>query len=135
MQFLLILFLISDLAAVKLEPNLERRSEKALENANADMDLARDASIAGDAAKIKADLDDLRESVDLAYQSLVDAGKNPRRSPKYFKRAELKTRELIRRLGDMAQAVDPDQRPFVENVRSGVSNVHDELIRDIMKKK
>lgn len=135
MQALLICFLAFDLAAIKLEPNLERRSERALENASAAMDAARDASIAGETQKVKASLDELRDSVDLAYQSLIDAGKSARRNPKFFKRAELKTRELMRRLEGLAQAVDADDRAYVETVRDQVSKVHDDLIQDIMQKK
>jgi predicted dinucleotide-utilizing enzyme len=133
MPALLILCLAFDLAAIKLEPNLERRSELALGNASAAMDVARDA--ASDEAKRKAALEELRDSVDLAYQSLVDSGKSARRNPKFFKRAELKTRELVRRLEGLAQAVDADDRVFVESVRGRVSKVHDDLIQDIMQKK
>ena len=133
MPALLILCLAFDLAAIKLEPNLERRSELALGNASAAMDVARDA--ASDEAKRKAALEELRDSVDLAYQSLVDSGKSARRNPKFFKRAELKTRELMRRLEGLAQAVDADDRVFVQSVRDRVSKVHDDLIQDIMQKK
>jgi hypothetical protein len=129
----LLICLAFDLAAIKLEPNLERRSELALGNASAAMDSARDAST--DEAKLKAALQELRESVDLAYQSLVDSGKSARRNPKFFKKAELKTRELMRRLEGLAQAVDADDRVFVESVRDRVSKVHDDLIQNIMQKK
>lgn len=133
MHALLILCLAFDLAAIRQEPNLERRSELALANASTAMDAARDAS--GDQAKMKAALEEVRQSVDLAYQSLVDSGKSARRNPKFFKRAELKTRELMRRLEGLAQAVDVDDRAFVESVRDRVSKVHDDLIQDIMQKK
>src|ERR1700689_3660891 len=102
MHALMILCLAFDLAAIKLEPNLERRSERAIENASAAMDSAREAASAGDIAKIKAALEELEDSVDLAYQSLVDSGKSARRNPKFFKKAELKTRELMRRLEGLA---------------------------------
>ena len=135
MPALLILCLAFDLAAIKLEPNLERRSERAMDNAAAAMDAARDASSGGEQEKARAALEELRDSVDLAYQSLVDSGKSARRNPKFFKRAELKTRELMRRLEGLAQAIDSDDRPFVESVRDRVSKVHDDLIQDIMQKK
>ena len=63
MQALLILCLAFDLAAIKLEPNLERRSERALDNASAAMDVARDASSAGESEKVKAAVEELRDSV------------------------------------------------------------------------
>lgn len=135
MQALLILCLAFDLASIKSEPNLERRSERAVDNASAAMDLARDASSASDSLKIKAALEEVRDSVELAYQSLIESGKSARRNPKFFKRAELKTRELMRRLEGLAQAVDSDDRIFVESVRERVSKVHDDLIQDIMQKK
>ena len=135
MHALLILLLVFDLSAIKTEPNLERRSDRAIDNAAAAMDTARDAASAGDAAKTKAALEEVRDSVDLSYQSLVDSGKSARRNPKFFKRAELKTRELMRRLEGLAQAVDSDDRTFVESVRERVSKVHDDLIKDIMQKK
>jgi hypothetical protein len=135
MHVLLILCLAFDLSAIKTEPNLERRSDRAIDNASAAMDAARDAASAGDAAKTKAALEEVRDSVDLSYQSLVDSGKSARRNPKFFKRAELKTRELMRRLEGLAQAVDSDDRTFVESVRERVSKVHDDLIKDIMQKK
>src|SRR5579859_6295362 len=123
----------ADLASIKQEPNLERRSERALENATSAMDTARDA--ASDDAKLKVSLEELRDSVDLCYQSLVESGKSARRNPKFFKKAELKTRELMRRLEGLAQAVDSEDRTFVESVRERVSKVHDDLIQDIMQKK
>jgi hypothetical protein len=135
MQALMIFCLAFDLAAIKLEPNLERRSERALDNASSAMDLARDASSAGDTEKLKAAVTELRDSVDLAYQSLVDSGKSARRNPKFFKKAELKTRELMRRLQGLSQAVDADDRAFVDTVHDRVSKVHDDLIQDIMQKK
>jgi hypothetical protein len=135
MQALMILCLAFDLASIKLEPNLEKRSELALENAASAMDSARDASPAGDMQKVKAALTELADSVELSYQSLVESGKNARRNPKYFKRAELKTRELMRRLEGLAQAIDPVERPFVEDIRGRVSKVHDDLLQEIMQKK
>jgi hypothetical protein len=135
MHALLMICLAFDLAAIKLEPNLERRSDLAMQNASAAMDAARDASAASDTGKLKSSLEELRESVDLAYQSLVDSGKSARRNPKFFKRAELKTRELMRRLEGLAHAVDSDDRVGVESIRDRVSKIHDNLIEDIMEKK
>lgn len=135
MHLLLILCFAFDLTAIRQEPNLERRSERALDNASTAMDAARDASTAGELEKLKADLDELRASVDLAYQSLVESGKSARRNPKFFKRAELKTRVLMRRLEGLEQAVDSDDRAIVVGVRERVAKVHDDLIQDIMQKK
>lgn len=47
MQWILVLTLAFDLAAVKSEPNLEKRSELALAHANVALDAARDDYNAG----------------------------------------------------------------------------------------
>ncbi|PYT15665.1 MAG: hypothetical protein DMG59_12990 [Acidobacteria bacterium] len=134
MQWLLILFLALDLSSIKTDPNLERRSDRALDNANSALDAARDAYTAGDAAKTQAELDEVGESVDLAYQSLVETGKDARRSSK-FKHAELKTRELMRRLDGLRQTFNFDDRGLVDKVRDRVAQVHDDLLKRIMSKK
>jgi hypothetical protein len=135
MQLLLMIVLAFDLNSVKLEPNLERRSELAMDNANAALDSAREAFNMADAAKMEGSLREVSDSVELAYQSLSETGKDARRSPKFFKRAELRTRELLRRLDGLYQAVDVESRTAVEKVRDQVAQVHDDLLKGIMSKK
>src|SRR5580704_572431 len=110
MQWLLITFLTTgvlaiDLASVKMEPNLEKRSDLALDNATAALDQARTAYNSGDVAKTEVALNEVGESVDLAYHSLEETGKDARRNPRPFKRAELRTRELLRRLEGIRELV------------------------------
>jgi hypothetical protein len=124
-----------DLGSVKLEPNLERRSELAMDNANAALDAAREAYNTSDASKMEGALREVGDSVELAYQSLTETGKDARRSPKFFKRAELRTRELLRRLDGLHQAVDFESRAYVEEILDQVSKVHDDLLKGIMSKK
>jgi hypothetical protein len=135
MAWLLMLALVLDLNSVKAEPNFERRSELALANANKAIDTAREAYEANDATKMQAALEEIADSVNLSYQSLVDTGKDARRSPKFFKRAELKTGELIRRLDGLRLAVDVESRASLDKVRDRVSEVHDDLLKSIMSKK
>jgi len=135
MQWLLIVWLAMDLAAIKTEPNLERRSQLALDNANVALASARDAFSSGDNGKAQAAVDEVGESVDVAYESLQKTGKSARRSPKFFKRAELATRDLMRRLDGMRDSLSVADRPMVESVRDRVARVHDELIEDLMGRK
>jgi hypothetical protein len=74
------------------------------------------------------------EAVDVAYQALSDTGKNPRNN-KYFKRAELRTRELTRRLDGLSQTVGVDDRDPVTKLRDHIAEVHDNLLKGIMSKK
>jgi hypothetical protein len=135
MQWLLITLLVFDLAGVRTEPNLERRSELALENANAALDQAREAYNGGDLTKVQFELDEVGESVDLAYQSLEETGKDARRNPKFFKRAELKTHDLLRRLEGIREAASYDDRALFEKLRERVAQVDDNLLKGLMSKK
>jgi hypothetical protein len=135
MQWLLIALMAWDLASVKSEPNLEKRSDLALEYASQSLDRAREAYAAGDVPSGQTALEEVRESVEVAYQSLQDTGKDARRSPKFFKRAELKTRELLRRLEGVKQTLSFDDRPVIEKVRARVNEVHDDLLTGLMSKK
>lgn len=134
MQWILVLALAFDLASVKSEPNLEKRSELALTNANTALDSARDAYGQGDLEKTQANLDEVQDSVDIAYQALSDTGKDPRKD-RFFKRAELRTRELIRRLEGLGQTMSVTDRGTVDKVRDRVSEIHDNLLKGIMSKK
>ncbi len=134
MTALLMLILAIDLASVKSEPNLEHRSELALDFANQSIDVARDAYSAGDAAKMQTALDEAAGAVDVMYQALSATGKDPRNN-KYFKRAELRTRELIRRLDGLSQSVSVDDRDPVTRLRDHVAEIHDNLLKRILTKK
>lgn len=135
MTWMVLLLLSFDLGPIKNEPNLEHRSEMALTNANTALDAARSAYDSGDTAKAEMDLDEVRESVDLAYDSLSSTGKDPRRSPKYFKKAEMSIRLLLRRLEGVAQNFSVADRGNIEQIRNHVSEIHDNLIEGIMSKK
>lgn len=131
----LVLFLLtSDLPAIKATPDLERRSDLALTNADSDVNAAREFYNQGDTKKMEAVLDDLRQSIDLCLQSLEQSHKRARNS-KYYKQAELKTRALARRLMTLADEVGVDDRKTVEDARQRVLDVHDQLLTDIMGKK
>jgi hypothetical protein len=135
MTWLMLVLLSFDLGAVKSEPNLEHRSELALTYANSALDNARTAYDSGDAAKAEFALEEVLESVDLAYDALSGTGKDPRRSPKYFKKAEMSIRLLLRRIEGVAQNFSVSDRNGIEHIRDHVSEIHDNLIEGIMSKK
>jgi hypothetical protein len=125
-----------DLAAAKAEPNLEKRSRLALNNAEAAFKAAQDAYLKnGDVQSTDARLDEVAQSVDLAYQSLLATGKNPSRSPKHFKHTEIHTRDLLRRLGDFREQMSAQDRDAIDSVRASIQKVHDELLAGIMSPK
>lgn len=122
----------TELDAVRAEANLEKRSKLALDNAASALRSAREAYQAGDTATVTAKADEIGESVDLAYKSLTDTGKNPRKSPKWFKHAEMETRELTRRLEDFAQQMNYNDRAILDKIRARIEQVHDELLTGLM---
>jgi len=135
MQLLLIAILAFDLAGAKTEPNLEKRSELALENAVSALDQVRAAYNGGNLERLEAALAEVGESVELAYHSLEDTGKDARRNPKFFKRAELRTHELLRRLDAIREAANFEDRALFEKLRDRVAEVDEDLIKGIMSKK
>jgi hypothetical protein len=124
----------ADLAAAKAEPDLNRRSELALMNADEKIDEARQAYQAGNEAAEQAAIQEVAESVALCYQSLEKAHGEPRKN-KYYKRAELKVSALMRRLSGFRDEVSVDFRPNVEAALKRLSDIHDELLSDIMSRK
>ena len=124
-----------DLDAIKAEPNLEKRSDRALDNADQEIDVARKAYAAADMSSTRQALLEVRASVELSYDSLQETGKNPRRNPKHFKRAELRIREMLRRLRGLEDEFGVEDRPPVQEVEKRLQEIHDELLTGIMTKK
>ena len=135
MTFSLVLVLMfADLSAVKAEPDLNKRSELALANADQQIDKAREAYSAGDDQSLQRALNEIRESVDVSYDALQQTHQQPRKS-KYYKRAELKVDALSRRVASFRDEVSFESRPPVADVFKHLSDVHDRLLADIMSKK
>jgi len=131
---LLIFFAFADIGAIKAEPDLNRRSEMALMNADDKIDEAREAYQAGNEAAEKAAIQEVAESVMISYDALEQTHTAPRKS-KYYKRAELHVSALMRRLNGFRDEVSFEFRPSVEAALMKLSDVHDELLADIMSRK
>jgi cytochrome c556 len=125
----------ADLTRANAERNLEKRSKLALENAMAAYQAARAAYDKGDNERVAAAAAEIEESVDLAYTSLKSTGKDPRRSPKWFKRAEIDTRDLVRKLEGFQQEMSFADRPVLDKVKARVQQVHDDLLLGLMEGK
>jgi hypothetical protein len=125
----------TDFASIQQEPNLERRSQMAMDYANSALDTARTAYQANDLEKTRTQLDQVGEAVDLAYSSLQKTGKEARRDPKFFKRTELATRQILRRIEGVAESMNFEDRSLAEKLRQRVAAIHEELLQDIMAKR
>ena len=133
---LLLFFLTGgfDLELARKEPNLEKRSELAMKNADTAVNAVRDATQKGDDGALKTALAEVTSSVDMAQESLVKSGVTPRNS-RYYKRAEQAAGQLLRRLNGLLQSVSVVDQESIKAVRDHVSEVHDQLLMDIMEKK
>jgi hypothetical protein len=121
-----------DLSSVREEPKLEKRSELALEYAEAAIDTARDAYQQGRFEQAQAALAEVREAVDLAYESLVATGKNPRKDSKHFKNAEKATRQILRRLQGLRDAMSAVDHHILDPVIESITQRHDSLVSGIL---
>ena len=124
--------LMADLAQVRSEPNPEKRSRAALDNAERSLKESRKAYAEGDLKQTAALLDEVKQSVDLAEASLKETRKDPIRSPKHFKHAEIKTADLVRRLDAFSQDMNVADRPMADSVKEQVQEVHERLLQGIM---
>jgi hypothetical protein len=124
-----------DLAGIKAEPKLEKRSELALHYADSALDMARDAYKKGDVDASRAALAEVAAGVELSYDSLMATGKDARRNSRPFKEAEKATRQILRRLDSLSKLMSAFDRGTVEPVQRTVSDIHDKLIVGIMGKK
>jgi hypothetical protein len=122
----------ASLQEAKAEPNLEKRSKLALDNAEQALTDARAAYAKGDTAQVEARATEIRESVELAETSLHQTGKNPRKNPRWFKHAEIVTRDLLRRLDTFQQEMNAADRPLLDAVNGEVQQAHDNLLLGVM---
>ncbi len=124
-----------DLAQARAEPNLEKRARLALAESDAALADARSDYQRGDTDKVKADAARIVDSVDLAYTSLDQTGKNPRKSPRWFKYAEIQTRGLLRKLDTLQRDMSFADRPLLDKTKAEVQRVHDNLLMGLMEGK
>ena len=122
----------ADLKRALAETNLEKRSRLALENAKAAYQSAREAYQKGDLDQVKTFATEIEQSVDLAYESLQQTGKNPRSSPRYFKSAEQETSQLTRRIEGLQEEMSYTERPMLDKTKARVQQVHDDLLLGLM---
>jgi hypothetical protein len=125
---LAVLLTAAGLDQARREPDPEKRSGLALDQAAAAMQAARTAYNDGDHAGAASRIREVTEAVQLAWDSLASTRKNPRRSPKWFKRAEAATRDLARHLDAFLRDVDFEDRGLIEPAATFVEDIHARLV-------
>ncbi len=125
----------ADLAQARAEPNLEKRARLALDVSAAALEAARSDYQKGDNDKVAADAARVVDSVDLAFRSLTQTGKDPRKSSRWFKYAEIQTRGMIRKLDNLERDMSFADRPLLEKAKTELQQVHDKLLLGLMEGK
>jgi len=121
----------AQLDTVKAEPDLNRRAELAVDQADHDLDAARTAWESGDWTKTQTELTEMKESADLAGTSLDQTKEAPRKNH-HYKVVEMKLRELIRRVDAFRLEVDYEQRDTVNDVETRLQELHDRILDAVM---
>ena len=125
----------ADLKIALNEKDLGRRSKLALDNAAVALKEAREAYQKGDDKLLALAALEIEDSVSLAWDSLESTGKNPRKSPRWFKPAEIETRNLLKKLDSLQQDIGFEDRPVLDKAKARLQKVHDDLLKGVMEGK
>jgi hypothetical protein len=120
---------------IRSDTNLEHRAHSAIEYSFAAERNAEAAYSKGDLPAVKAELKNMQDAVELAHESLQKTGKAAHSHPGPYKFGELRTQEMLVRLGDLERKMDADERPMLEGPKSKVQEIHDAWFDGIMSKK
>lgn len=138
---LLTLFLLlaapapSSLEQVKSDPNPDHRAKAAVDYSFVAEKNAEAAYDKGEMRGVEAELKNVEATMEAARDALVASGKTPGRNPGPYKYAELRSRDLLIRLGDLEQKMDIADRVFIESVKAKVQEMHDAWFEGIMGRK
>ena len=125
----------ADLKIALNERDLGKRSKLALDNAGAALKEAREAYQKGDDKAVAEAAQEIEDSVSLAWDSLESTGKNPRKSPRWFKSAEIETRNLLKKLDALQHDISFEDRPVLDKAKARLQKVHDDLLKGLMEGK
>lgn len=120
---------------IRADQNLEHRAHSAIEYAAYAERNAEAAYSRGDMKAVAAELKNMADAIELANQSLEQTGKSALRHPAPYKFGELKTQEMLVRLGDLEHKMDVDEREVLSAPMSKVQEIHDAWFDGIMSKK
>jgi hypothetical protein len=118
------------------EKAFDKRAELALKEADEEISAAaKSYSEGGDIKAFRSHVGAVSELVEFTLKSLQDSGMRGGKRTKNFKRAELKMRNLLRRLETLEIQVSADDRPPVEQAQKVVSEAREHVLYDIMSKR
>ncbi|MGA2717084.1 MAG: hypothetical protein ABSG41_28700 [Bryobacteraceae bacterium] len=138
MTVLLTLFLLlaapvpASLDQVRAETDPERRAKAAIDFAATAERNAEAAFSNGNVQDVVAQLNTMKESMEMTRDSLVASRKTPGRNPKLYKYFELRSHELLMRLEDFERRMFLEERDVVAVPKARVQEIHDFWFEGIM---
>jgi hypothetical protein len=120
---------------VKAEVNPEHRARLAVDFASVAEKNAEAAYAGGDLDATSADLKNVEESFEIAEDAFIASHKTPGKNPGPYKYAEMRSRELLIRLGDLERRIDLSERDLITGVKAKVQEIHDAWFEGIMGRK
>ena len=125
----LIFFLFAQIPdSVRNESDPEKRYLLAFASASKSLDAARQSDT-------KTRLDDAATATEFALKSLEDMAKPPYKNTKNYKKAELLTREFLRRVDALLKDTGIDDRPSLLSAQARINAVHEIVLLGVMSKK
>ena len=126
---------VQSLERIKALPEMTVRARQALEFAATRLETATQAYKADGVEEGRRALDDVGTAVELAVESLEATGKNPRRNPRHFKSAEIRTRRLLRQIQQVRDRALTVDQPDFDRLIDRVEAANGKLLLGIMSQK
>lgn len=120
---------------IRADPNPEHRAKTAVEFASIAERAAELASDNNEDGQLLLHIKEMVAAMELARDSFIAAGKTPYRQPGSFKSAELRSHEILHRLGDLQSRMDSDQKSVLDGPIMKIQEIHDGWFDGIMGKK
>lgn len=121
----------TELDTIRGDADPQRRYRAALDYAAQQITASRKAYEDGKVREFEAALGEVVAGVKLCDETLRAPGRNRVRNATHFKKAELKTREILRRLDQLGRETGVDDRAPVEKAKTAVQAIQDRLLLDI----
>jgi hypothetical protein len=104
------------------------RAESLMKIANVTLTLANDAITANDLAGFTSSVEEYRQTVTDARDTMMDSGLDAYKQPKGYQTIELATRSHLRILKDFSRRLSAADRQPLEEVIELVSKIRDEIV-------
>jgi hypothetical protein len=120
---------------VRADPSPEHRAKAAVEYAATAERAAELANEREDAALFATEVKNMVAAMELARDSFTAAGKTPGRQPGAFKGVELRSHEILHRLGDLQHKMDATDQALLDGPIMKIQEIHDAWFEGIMGKR